>query len=57
MHNLLMQLRPDQAALVHSVVSDTQLEGVANRKQLQIRLQAESDWRIHTPETALALKN
>ena len=56
MHNLLMQLRPDQAALVHSVVSDTQLEGVANRKQLQIRLQAESDWRIHTPETALALK-
>ena len=56
MNNLLTQLRPDQVELVHSVVSDLTLEGVHTRRELQLRLEAELDWRLHPPGTALALK-
>jgi len=56
MNNILTQLRPDQVALVHSLVSDLTLEGVLNRKQLQLLLEAEYHWRLHAPETSLALR-
>ena len=56
MNNLLTQLRPDQAALVHSLVSDLAFEGVHTRKELQLLLEAELDWRLHPPETALGLR-
>ncbi len=56
MNNLLTELRPDQAELVYSVLSDLTLEGVHTRRELQLQLEAELDWRLHPPETALALK-
>ena len=56
MSSVLTQLKPDQRALVQSVVSDLALEGALSKKQLQERLEAELDWRLHPPETALALK-
>jgi integrase len=56
-NQLLTQLRPDQAALVHSVVSDLAFEGVHTRKELQLLLESELDWQLQPPETALALRN
>jgi len=54
MGNVLTQLRPDQVELVHSVVSDLALEGMHTRRELPLLLEAELDWRLHPPETALA---
>ena len=56
MNNLLTELRPDQAELVLSVVNELSLEGVHTRRELQLQLEAELDWRLHPSETALALK-
>ena len=56
MNNLLTELRPDQVESVHLLIDDQALEGVHTVRELQLRLEAELDWRLHPPETALALK-
>jgi len=51
-----MQLRPDQAALVQSVVTDFELESTANKEELQLQLEAHLDWGQYPPDMTLALR-
>lgn len=55
-NNLLTELRPDQAEFVTSFLDQCTLDGVRTKQELQLRLEAELDWRLHPPETSLVLK-
>lgn len=56
MNSLLTQLKPDQAALVQSVVTDFELESAENKEQLQWQLESHLDAGGYPPDTMLALR-